>query len=50
MKNSINEKSANVAFISVTEMIALLQRIGTEQFIAGLVEYLEQDYRQWGGV
>jgi ornithine cyclodeaminase len=47
MKNSINEKSANVAFISVTEMIALLQRIGTEQFIAGLVEYLEQDYRQW---
>lgn len=47
MKNSINEKSANVAFISVTEMIALLQRIGIEKFIAGLVEYLEQDYEKW---
>lgn len=47
MKNSIHQKSANISFISVSEMIKLLQRIGTENFIAGLVEYLEQDFSRW---
>lgn len=47
MINSIQQKSANIAFISVTKMIELLQRVGTETFISGLVNYLEQDFAKW---
>lgn len=42
-----NNKSPNIAFVSVSQMIRLLQEIGTERFITGLVEYLEQDFSRW---
>ena len=42
-----DKKSSNISFVSVSQMIKLLQHIGTENFIAGLVDYLEQDYTRW---
>lgn len=47
MKKIINKKSPNISFISVSQMIKLLQNIGTENFITGLIEYLEQDFSRW---
>ena len=42
-----NKKSPNIAFISVSQMISILQKIGIENFIADLVDYLEQDFSRW---
>lgn len=42
-----NKKSPNIAFISVSQMINILQNIGIESFIVGLVDYLEQDFSKW---
>ncbi|GGP76961.1 ornithine cyclodeaminase [Shewanella ulleungensis] len=42
-----NTNLNNVGFVSVSDMLSLLQHIGTEAFLLGLVEYLEQDYLRW---
>jgi ornithine cyclodeaminase len=47
MNNTPSEKSPNISFISVSNMIEMLQEIGADNFIAGLVEYLEQDFSRW---
>lgn len=47
MDNAINQSVSNVSFISVNDMIQLLKRVGIENFISELVEYLEQDYLNW---
>lgn len=47
MNNSIPQKSSHISFIGVSEMVTLLQSIGTESFIEGLVKYLEQDFTRW---
>ncbi|PKH29097.1 ornithine cyclodeaminase [Shewanella sp. ALD9] len=47
MNIAINKKSSNVAFVSVTAMLALLKHVGTEAFLLGLTDYIEQDYRRW---
>lgn len=36
-----------VAFLDVPAVIALVSRIGPVPFLAGLVEYLESDFRRW---
>jgi ornithine cyclodeaminase len=41
------KKSSNVSFISVSDMIQLLKRVGIENFISDLVIYLEQDFLRW---
>ena len=45
--NSLDNKSSNISFVGVSDMMKLLQQVGTENFIVGLVEYLEQDYLRW---
>jgi ornithine cyclodeaminase len=42
-----NGKSSNIAFISVSQMLLTLREVGIENFIAGLVEYLEEDFSRW---
>jgi ornithine cyclodeaminase len=44
---SSKSKSSNISFVGVSQMIKLLQQVGTENFIVGLVEYLEQDFSRW---
>lgn len=39
--------TANVSFIGVTDMINLLNKIGIEDFIKGLIDYLEHDFKNW---
>jgi len=41
------KKSSNVSFISVSDMIQLLKRVGIDNFISDLVNYLEQDFLRW---
>lgn len=36
-----------VDFLDVPAVVALVSRIGPVQFLAGLVEYLEADFRRW---
>ncbi|MBB6544952.1 ornithine cyclodeaminase [Thalassotalea piscium] len=45
--NTTNKNSPNISYISVSQMQRILQKIGTEHFIAGIVEYLEQDFAKW---
>jgi len=40
-------EKALVPFVSVQDMMALIHRIGLEEMIVGLVEYLEHDFRRW---
>lgn len=47
MEKSTIRASANVSFISVSDMIKLLNHVGIEQFISDLVTYLEQDFLIW---
>lgn len=47
MALKMRSESTNVAFVSVSTMIELLQRIGTEAFILGLVDYIEADFTRW---
>jgi len=47
MENSSNKALSNVSFISVSDMIQLLNHVGIETFIADLVKYLEQDFCRW---
>jgi len=42
-----SKKSPNIAFISVSQMINILREVGVENFIAGIVEYLEEDFSRW---
>ncbi|GLX79752.1 ornithine cyclodeaminase [Thalassotalea insulae] len=42
------QNSSQVAFISVSQMMELVRHIGTENFITGLISYLEQDFSRWG--
>lgn len=36
-----------VPFVSVDNMMKLVLRVGIERFIAGLAEYVEEDFRRW---
>jgi ornithine cyclodeaminase len=47
MNCAINNKSNNVAFVSVTAMLDLLKQVGTEAFLLGLTDYIEQDFLRW---
>lgn len=42
-----SKKSPNIAFISVSQMINILREVGVENLIAGIVEYLEEDFSRW---
>lgn len=42
-------KLAIVPFVSVENMMRLVNRIGVEQMIAGICGYLEEDFRRWDG-
>lgn len=39
--------SSNVPFIGVTDMVKLLNQVGIESFITGLIDYLEHDFKHW---
>jgi ornithine cyclodeaminase len=47
MKTVSIKKSPNIAFVSVSDMIAILDQVGTVEFMLGLVEYLEEDFARW---
>lgn len=40
-------KSPNISFISVSQMLGLIRSYGAEHLIAGIADYLEQDYIHW---
>ena len=40
-------KLAMVPFVSVDHMMKLVHRIGIEDFLTGLADYIEQDFRRW---
>lgn len=40
-------KSPNIRFISVSQIIEIIQQEGISKLISGLVEYLEQDFARW---
>lgn len=39
--------ASNVPFVGVSDMVNLLNKVGVKAFISGLIEYLEQDFKQW---
>jgi len=40
-------KLAMVPFVSVDHMMKLVHAVGIEEMLAGLAEYIEQDFRRW---
>lgn len=44
---SLNIKSSNITFVSVSDMLALINQYGVEQLMLGMVEYLEADFKRW---
>ena len=40
-------KSSNITFVSVSDMLALINKYGVEQLIHGLVTTLEADFKRW---
>ena len=50
INNIAEHQSPTVAFVGVSQMIELLQHHGVEQFMVGLVNYLEQDFFALAGV
>lgn len=40
-------KSSNITFVSVSNMLALINQYGVEKLMLGMVEYLEADFKRW---
>ena len=49
MTINTNSDLSQVPFVGVKQMVSLVNTLGIKPLLSGLIDYLEQDFKQWQG-